>query len=254
MRATIFIFAGLLINVSGLALGSVDTIGPNGINSSATGLSGRGVNVGQVEVGRPGRFGAIPGFDDEAHSDPTVVPTGVALLDDFTPPPNMNITEHAENVASVMISSSTTIPGVAPEALLYASAFAEPIDPAQPDAAFAAQHVALQSADDVRAINMSFGELLIGGNTLDGNSLLTKFMDWSARRNDVLYVKAGNEDDGGIPVGSDNYNGITVAMSRKNIIDGVYSEVSPTISQRMRSARVLQQIWSHPARAFKYSD
>ena len=136
----------------------------------------------------------------------------------------MNTDDHAEMVAGVMISRDATRTGVAPQAHLYASAYNEPTDPAQPDAALSAQHVALQDGNDVRAINFSFGEQLVGGNVLDGNSLLTKFVDWPARQDDVLYVIAGNEAGGGIPVPTDNYNGLTVAFSEKNV-DGVYREV-----------------------------
>ncbi len=158
----------------GIVSASQDSNGPNGINSIATGLTGAGIPIGQVEVDRPGK----PGYDAPAYSDPAVAPTQVALLDDPTPPLNTNsdqVAEHAQRVASVMISTDPARTGVAPAALLYASAFNEPSNPAQPQAALSAQHVALQAGNDVRAINMSFGERLVDDIMLDGNSLLTQF-------------------------------------------------------------------------------
>ena len=89
--------------------------------------------------------------------------------------------------------------------------------------AVSAQHIATRNGGDVRAINMSFGNPLATGKILDGNSLLTQFVDWSAREHDTLYVVAGNEDAGGIPIPTDNFNGMTVAFSEKN--GGVYRQV-----------------------------
>lgn len=48
----------------------------------------------------------------------------------------------------------------------------------------------------------------------DGNSHISQFIDWSARRHDVLYVVAwGNSDQPDFRAISDNYNGITMAAS-----------------------------------------
>ncbi len=43
-----------LLPFTGVAHADIATIGPNGINSTATGLNGDGVAIGQVESGRPG--------------------------------------------------------------------------------------------------------------------------------------------------------------------------------------------------------
>ena len=74
-------------------------------------------------------------------------------------------------------------------------------------------------AGDVRAINFSFGESLERDERdralLDGKALLTSCIDWSARHHNVLYVIAGNQGKGGIPIPTDNFNGITTAYTRK---------------------------------------
>jgi len=72
---------------------------------------------------------------------------------------------------------------------------------------------------------MSFGNPLFGGATLNGQSLLTQFVDWSSRINNTLYVISGNEGGGGIPVPSDSYNGMTISFSRQN--GGVFNQVDP---------------------------
>lgn len=201
---------------------SEDSMGSNGINSIATGLNGMGVPIGQVEAGRPGLFG----YDTSEVND-KVVPSGV-LAGDGIPDPNELVSDHALWVASVMISQQTDVDpntgmsppiGVAQEASLYSSAFAVVIGTLQQDAAIAAQAL----AGTVWATNMSFGIDLEGGFQLDGNSTLTQFVDWSTARHEVLYVVAGNEG-GKPPVPTDNFNGITVASSRKED-DGVFRGV-----------------------------
>jgi hypothetical protein len=143
----------------------------------------------------------------------------------------MDVDAHAERVAGVMISSDNTdgidmdmdtAIGVAPAASLYASAYNVPAGNGQAQVAISAQHVALQDGGDVRAINFSFGEPISGNDQLNGNSLLTKFMDWSGDIHDVLYVRAGNEGTS-VPIGSDDYNGVTVAFSRK--LGGVFRQL-----------------------------
>jgi subtilisin family serine protease len=58
---------------------------------------------------------------------------------------------------------------------------------------------------------------------LDGNALLTQCIDWSERVHDVLYVIAGNQGGGGIPIPTDNFNGINVAYSRQ--VGGRFTKV-----------------------------
>jgi hypothetical protein len=197
------------------------SVGASGINSLGLGLDGNGIAIGQVEVDRPG----LPGFDNAANSNASVVPAGV-LLRDMAAVANANTANHAEQVAGVMVSTAASPNrSVAREADLYASAQNVPVGNGQREAAISAQHIALQDGGDVRAINFSFGEPLAAGDTLAGNSIFTRFVDWSARVHETLYVVAGNEGAGGIPLPTDEFNGVTVAFTRLN--GGVFREVDP---------------------------
>jgi len=196
---------------------SEDTIGPKGINSIATGLNGLGAAIGQVEPGRPGKHG----YDTEENCcNASVVPFEVYARTEEADV-NEGITEHALWVASIMISSQNTVGqpggvspplGLAPQALLLSSAFLEdqPLVNIQEDAALSAQAL----VDIVFATNMSFG-LPTEGFLLDGTSTLTSFVDWSSFWQEVLYVVAGNEIGKTDPLPTDNFNGITVAASRR---------------------------------------
>ncbi len=73
---------------------------------------------------------------------------------------------------------------------------------------------------------MSFGvDLDSSSSVLDGNSTLTQFLDWPAHEHDVLYVVAGNESGPAGPVPTNEFNGITVAYSEKEL-DGIFRRVS----------------------------
>lgn len=178
-------------------------------------LTGRKIAIGQVEIGRPSQFG----LDKVADAALPVTVSRVFLLDQ-QPNPNQFVDGHAANVASVMISQDKALTGVAPDATLYAAAVG-PIRgrSGQPEECFASQQVALSNGGDVRAINYSFGESLNRDPrpdaVLDGNALLTQCVDWSERVHDTLYVVAGNQGGGGIPIPTDNFNGINVAYSRR---------------------------------------
>jgi hypothetical protein len=208
---------------------SQDTIGPNGINSvglttkNGVLLTGFGASIGQVELNRPGKR-APSGSDDAAHSNATIDPTSVFLHGNpGFPPANMNINNHAEQVAGILISTDATRTGVATEADLYASAIVGDAG-ADFQAAESAQLIATRNSNLVDAINFSFGVTLFP-DSLDGNALITQFVDWSASRHDVLYVVAGVEDstiDLSLP--TDNFNGITVAALTKES-DGMYRRV-----------------------------
>jgi Subtilase family len=217
------------------ARASQDTIGPNGINSaglttfSGQPLTGSGEDIGQVEETRPGR----PGADNAANSNPTVMPKAVYLHNVFADPPlNMNVDPHAERVAGIMISTDPLRTGVAGgldplfTANLYSSAFVGDVD-SETQAAQSAQFIATRDLGFVSAINFSF-TVELGSNVLDGNSLLTQFVDWSAAHHDVLYVTAGRGfgTTAGFSEPTDNFNGITVASADKDS-SGVYSVISP---------------------------
>jgi hypothetical protein len=186
-------------------------------------LTGHKIAIGQVEIGRPSQFG----LDKVAYENMPVAVRRVFLLN-RSATANQYIDGHAANVAGIMISRDKLNTGVAPDAQLFSAAVG-PLrgQNGQPEECLASQHLAMQNGGDVRAINFSFGESLSRDPrpepVLDGNALLTQCIDWSHRVHDVLYVIAGNQGAGGIPIPTDNFNGINVAYSR--LENGVFSKI-----------------------------
>ena len=221
-KISLFLISTLcLIGTKALALPV--SVGPNGINAKGlvlTGngvpsgkvLTGSGIAIGQVELARPGK----PGFDDPMFSNTYVVPSSV-FLRDANAGVNLNVSNHAQTVAGVMISMDSTLTGVSPSASLYSSAFGFGAE----NMLVSMQKVAQQNA---RAINLSFGRALKQGAKLDGSSLETLGLDWSAGKFDTLYVVAGNEGSGGFPLPTDEFNGLTVAYTKK-ASDGIFKEL-----------------------------
>ncbi|MEL6334327.1 MAG: S8 family serine peptidase, partial [Cyanobacteria bacterium J06626_26] len=128
-----------------------------------------------------------------------------------------------------MISQDKQLTGVAPDATLFSAAIG-PLTgelSGQPQECLTTQHIALRNSGDVRAINFSFGEPLVSdprpNASLDGNALLTQCVDWSSVFHKALYVIAGNQGGGGIPIPTDNFNGINVAYSTQ--VDGRFVKV-----------------------------
>jgi hypothetical protein len=228
-RAMVMIggLGGLISHTSpGLALS--ESVGANGIDArrlhgAPYNLTGEKIAIGQVEIGRPSQFG----LDKVAYEAMPVMVQRVLHQDDLATADEY-VDGHAANVASVMISQDKELTGVAPGAMLYSGAVG-PLEgrSAQPEECLAAQTVALQNSGDVRAINFSFGEPLSRdprpNPVLDGNALLTQCIDWSSRVHETLYVIAGNQGGGGIPIPTDNFNGINVAYSRQ--VDGLFTKV-----------------------------
>lgn len=204
---------------------SVDTSGIDArrLHEQPYNLTGRKIAIGQVEIGRPALFGL-----DKAAAENFAVNAVRLFFRDGLARPNDNVDPHAANVAGIMISSDKLLTGVAPDALLYSSAAGFERRGGQAQECLSAQTVALQNGDDVRAINFSFGESLLQdprpNPVLDGNALLTQCIDWSAETQNVLYVIAGNQGEGGIPIPTDTFNGMTIANS--TTVDGVYRKVS----------------------------
>lgn len=204
---------------AGGAIALPDAIGPQGIDAlrlqgAPWFLTGRKIAIGQVELGRPGKFG----FDKIAGK--TQLLRGVRGVFDRDAPAiaNLNADSHAAMVAAVAIGQDKEFGGVAPGARLYASAVGMD-ETGQAQECLASQHVALQNGGDVRAINFSFGEplqpTLRQNAALDGSALLTLCADWSARVHDTLYTIAGNQGVGGIPIPTDQFNGIVVAYTSR---------------------------------------
>lgn len=127
----------MLMLQASLALASQDSIGPNGINSLVTGLNGNNINIGQVELYRPGN----PGFDTTATlMNSSVDPEQVF----FRNPPTYNAvantlaetSDHVVKVAGILISDHATATGVAPEADLYSVGVNEPALGPTPELAY----------------------------------------------------------------------------------------------------------------------
>ncbi len=195
----------------------VSSIGEAGINAlklhtAPYNLSGRKIAIGQVEIGRPGVFGL-----DKAVSWNPAMTLERVFYRDGPAKANTDVDAHAAMVAGVMVSRDKRLPGVAPGARLYSSAVGSPAKSGQPEECLSAQYVAQQNGGDVRAINFSFGEPLQRDPrpdaTLDGNALLTQCIDWVSQVHNVLFVIAGNQGDGGIPIPTDNFNGINTAYT-----------------------------------------
>ncbi|WP_223257430.1 S8 family serine peptidase [Phormidesmis priestleyi] len=185
-------------------------------------LTGRKIAIGQLEIGRPPQSGL-----DKAANTNQVVSIVRAFLRNQPAKSNTNLDTHAAQVASILIGNSKAIKGVAPNARLYSSAAAIPHKGGQPEECLSAQYLAMQNGGDVRAINFSFGEALQQdprpSAKLDGNALLTRCIDWSARVHNVVYVVAGNQGKGGIPIPTDNFNGMNIAFTTR--LNGVYAKV-----------------------------
>lgn len=203
------------------------SVGPSGIDAlrlhaAPYNLTGLKIAIGQVEIGRPGLFGV-----DKAVAANHVMALERVFYRNTDARQNANVDSHAQNVASVMISSAKAAKGVAPNARLFSSAAGTPRRYGQPEECLSAQHIAMQNGGDIRAINLSFGESLRHDPRptplLDGQALLTLCIDWSARVHNVVYVVAGNQGKGGISIPTDNYNGINVAFTTR--VDEVFARV-----------------------------
>ncbi len=213
------------------AWGLATSVGPEGIDAlrlqgEPYGLTGHKVSIGQVEIGRPSGVGV----DKVAGESPPVVVRRLFFLNQLAQP-NTHVDLHAAAVASVMISQDRRLRGVAPRAWLYGAAVGPIRDrSAQPEVCLASQQVATSNGTTVRAINYSFGEPLSRdprpNPVLDGNSLMTLCVDWSGVQHNTLYVIAGNQGRGGIPLPTDNFNGINVAYSRR--VGGRFVQLDPS--------------------------
>ena len=219
LKRQTWIFWGLAASLWSLPVIALTSLNRSGINvlklrKAPYNLSGHKISIGQVEIGRPGMFGW-----DKAVSKNRAVSLAGVFQRNQPAKSNRGVDPHAHNVAGIMVSKNKSYPGVAPKARLYSSAIGSTKNMGQPNECLSAQHIALQNGGDVRAINFSFGEPLHRDPrpeaVLDGNALLTLCVDWSSRFHNVLYVVAGNQGKGGIPIPTDNYNAVNVAFSSR---------------------------------------
>jgi hypothetical protein len=209
--------ASLILGLSGTALALTKSVGEHGIDAYRLqqppyNLTGRKIAIGQVEIGRP----AQRGFDKAASTNRAVRLKRLFVRDRLARP-NDFVEQHANRVASIMISRDKQLRGVAPDAVLYSAAVGNDPGGGQAQECTAAQTVASQNGGDVRAINFSFGESLRRDlrtkPVLDGNALLTQCVDWLTRVRNTLFVISGNQGRGGFPIPTDTFNGMTIANS-----------------------------------------
>jgi hypothetical protein len=190
-------------------------------------LTGKDICIGQIELSRPSMFAVDKVVNRLLQLDRVAIAPFEVFFRDGKPVPNRNLDDHSAQVAAVMISRNKIHQGVAPQAKLFASAYAQRRSDGQPQAIVAAQFVARQCKGNVRALNFSFGEPLSEDPRpkpkLDGNALLTLSVDWLATTYNTLPVVAGNQGKGGIPIPTDLYNGIVVGFTRDR--DGTYSQL-----------------------------
>ena len=194
----------LLPALSSSASALENSIGPSGIDAQRLHrfphhLTGKKISLGQVEIGRPGKFG----FDKVAAWNPPLTLAGLFFRNQLAKA-NAHVDNHAAMVAAIMVSRDKRLRGIAPDARLFSTAIGTFKKSGQKQECLSSQYLAERNGGDIRAINFSFGESLDRDSRekpiLDGNALLTKCIDWSARVHDVLYIVAGNQGKGGIPI------------------------------------------------------
>ncbi len=209
-------------------------LGPAGIDAqvlhqSPYNLLGRKIAIGQVEPGRPGLFG----YDKNIATGVQGLQLAGIFFRDRLVEPNTFVDAHAHGVASFMVGRGKITRGVAPAARLYSAAMgSRQFRGGQPEECLTVANVARQNSEDVRAINLSFGESLRLDKRdrpiLDGNAHLTQCIDWLAQEYNSLFTVAGNQGKGGIPIPTDHYNGVTVAYTKADadpLKGGIYNKV-----------------------------
>lgn len=228
------------------AQGIDNALGVNGaqVNRAKTqfALNGAGVNLGQVEPRRPGdpQLDTTVANFNHPQVNPGGAAVGVADINIAPPSPNTRVGNHATQVAGVMTAAGAAGVGVgvAPNATLFSSSTFG----GQPFGVTAAEWVRTQGGG-TRIINMSYGEVLdslqylpAGGPPpvpaaaqLDGNNLLSLYIDLATRADDMLFVIAGNEDafnDNPISIPVDAFNGIVVGATSQRAGGGRFDQVT----------------------------
>jgi hypothetical protein len=201
-----------------------NTTGPNGIDSRGLGLNGNNVRIGQVETGRPGlatRNGAA--FDGTYHNH--VTPTDVFLRGGAAVA-NMDVAQHATEVAGVMIADGPANKGVVPAASLYSAAYRTGGNGAGAfeDALLAMQQVSVATASGIAFTNMSWTKFpRAGEGGLNGNSVLSRGLDYLAAQQGNLFIIAPGNDGDTKQVPADAYNGLVVGGT--TTVGAVYRKV-----------------------------
>ena len=217
----------LLLSASVRLLADANSVGANGVNATVTGLTGAGREVGQVEPGRPAKNPPDTNGNENSVLNIATLYTSVAgpagPNNAWT---NFRQSLHAQAVAGNIVSTGGLTLGVASGAVMHSG---DTFDNANQMPAYVSVHalvtqrIAMRNL--VRSVNLSFGYSLPGGliygqpgAALDGNSLYSQFVDFSARRHQVLYTIAGNETGGayGLDVPTDTFNGVVVGATTTN--------------------------------------
>jgi len=218
--------------VAPLAMGLDTSTDTNGIDTrrlqkAPYNLTGKGIYLGQVEIGRPLRLGVDKMVNRLQARDRLYVKPSRVMFRNLPPRPSRNNDDHANQVAAVIISQHKIQRGIAPDAQLISSAYAQVPTDTQPEALVAAQGLLTTAQKQsqgnplgqVRAINFSFGEPLNEdprpNAQLDGKALLTLGLDWLSTQYDMLPVVAGNQGKGGIPIPTDLANGVVGGFSKQ---------------------------------------
>lgn len=177
-------------------------------------LNGAGINLGQIEGGRPGDPSLTDGnilFGNSELFHPAINPggplvigvaiagtTAVAGTDN-----NMFLDPHATSVAGMMVAQNAggSAFGSAPGAILFSSTLSSSVAPVR---GTLGQRVVTDgewlNGRSVRFFNNSYGlgvaaSLDAAGNNgvLDGNHLQTLYFDWASTHHNMIPVVAGDE-------------------------------------------------------------
>ena len=168
---------------------SVAAIKANGLKGAdGVTLTGAGVEIGQVEVGRTG----VRPSDTDAVTNGFVVPVESRNNAGQIPAQDQFADDHSLQVAGIMIGKPGAPTSVAQNASLYSTSFGA--NPAALKEVISSQYIAkrfpFNDPNHIRVINHSWGGREFEG-PFDGNSQLTLGMDWIASQFDVLNVIAG---------------------------------------------------------------
>ncbi len=244
LRTLLALLVGILL--LNRAQGIDNALGVNGaqVNRAKTqfGLNGAGVNLGQVEPKRPGdpQLDTTVANFNHPQVNPGGAAVGVADINIAPPSPNTRVGNHATQVAGMMTAAGAggVGIGVAPNATLFSSSTFG----GQPFGVTSSEWVRTQGGG-TRIINMSYGDVLdslqylpAGGPPpvpaaaqLDGNNLLSLYIDLATRVDDLLFVIAGNEDtfnNNPIAIPVDAFNGIVVGATTQRTGGGRFDQVT----------------------------
>jgi hypothetical protein len=166
------------------------------------------VAIGMGEKGRPGKEGIDKNFvpDKRQKLHQAVNPAEVLDFGVETKRESKNAGRyvntagveyaHAVKVAGVMISTSEDYKGVAPGGKLYATSFGTSFGgrggPARSTVMESLQKLARENAGKIQAINLSLGTTPGRGEKPEYMEL-AKFLDWSTRVQNTLYITGGGE-------------------------------------------------------------